>query len=265
MKTARLFGCIGRSAIMFFRHLTSVFSMTYEAFYWIIAGPFKRKQVKSSQIVTQMVDAGVNSLVIVMVISFFVGLTMAMLLAYQLRKFGSESLIADFTAIAFTRELGPLMTAIIIAGRVGASFTAELGTMKVSEEIMALETMAINPVRFLIAPRLLAMIIMVPCLTIISDLVGMAGGFVIGKMKLGVEAAYYIDKSLMALQMKDIMTGLVKSFFFAVIIAMVGCYYGFIVEGGAEGVGRYTTISVVNSLMTVVAADCFFTAVFYLA
>ncbi|HRZ87124.1 MAG TPA: ABC transporter permease [bacterium] len=259
-----LFGFIGRRTIMFFRHLTSIACITGEAFYWIVVGPFRKKPVKRFHLVSQMVEAGVNSLMIVMVISFFVGLTMAMLLAYQLRKFGSESLIADFTAIAFTRELGPLMTAIIVAGRVGASFTAELGTMRVSEEIMALETMAINPVRFLISPRLLAMIIMVPCLVIFSDAVGMLGGFVIGKMNLGVEASYYIQKSLMALQLKDIVTGLVKSFFFAIIIAVVGCYYGFIVEGGAEGVGRFTTISVVNSLISVVAADCFFTAVFYM-
>ncbi|MDP8263662.1 MAG: ABC transporter permease [Candidatus Ancaeobacter aquaticus] len=258
-----LLGFFGRKIISFLRHVTSITQLTVESFYWIIFGPFRKKPVKRSHIVTQMIDTGVHSLVIVIVISFFVGLTMAMLLAYQLRQFGSESLISSFTAIAFTRELGPLMTAIVISGRVGASFTAELGTMKVSEEIMALETSAINPVRYLISPRLLAMIIMVPCLVVISDVMGMIGGFVIGKFQLGIESAYYIDKSLMALQLKDIVTGMVKSVAFAIIICMVGCYYGFIVEGGAEGVGKYTTVSVVCSLITVVAADCFFTALFY--
>jgi len=237
--------------------------MTKEAMYWLFIGPFRKKPVKPVHIVNQMVEVGVRSLMIVVVIAFFVGLTMAMLVAYQLRQFGSESLISSFIAIAFTRELGPLMTAIVIAGRVGASFTAELGTMKVSEEIMALETSAINPIRYLVSPRLLAMMIMVPCLAVIADVVGMFGGYIIGKFKLGIETAYYIDKSLMALHFKDIVTGLIKSLFFGIIIAMVGCYYGFVVEGGAEGVGRYTTESVVNALIAVVAADCFFTALFY--
>jgi phospholipid/cholesterol/gamma-HCH transport system permease protein len=147
---------------------------------------------------------------------------------------------------------------------VGASFTAELGTMKVSEEIMALETSAINPVRYLVSPRLIAMVVMVPCLAVLSDVVGMFGGYVIGKYQLGIQTAYYVDKSLHALQMKDIVTGLVKSCSFAVIIAMIGCYYGFIVEGGAEGVGKFTTRAVVNALIAVVAADCFFTALFYI-
>jgi len=164
--------------------------------------------------------------------------------------------------VGFTRELGPLITAIVVAGRVGASIPAELGTMRVSEEVDALETMGINPIRYLIIPRFLALLIMLPCLTIVSDYLGMMGGYLVAHFKLGMSFAYYKELTINALLMKDIITGLIKSVSFAMIISMMGCYQGIIVRGGAEGVGKGTTKAVVNSLIFVIASDTFFTALF---
>jgi phospholipid/cholesterol/gamma-HCH transport system permease protein len=197
-------------------------------------------------------------------VSFVIGIILVLQTAYQLSKFGALNYAASLAAVALTREMAPLLTAIVVAGRVSAAFTAELGTMLVTEEIMALEVMAINPVAYLVVPRFIAMLVMLPCLTVLADLIGMIGGYAVGTTAIGIRSTLYIDNTIHALLLKDIMTGLVKSFVFAGIIAMVGCYMAFVVKGGAEGVGKSTMISVVTSLITIILADCFFTTVFYL-
>lgn len=171
--------------------------------------------------------------------------------------------VGSLVGVATTRELGPLLTALMVAGRVGASITAELGTMRVAEEIDALETMGLDPLRFLVLPRILAILIMLPCLTIMADVMGMFGGFIMGVTTMGIDAMLYIDKTIDALVIKDIVTGLIKSFFFAAIIGTISCYKGMEVKGGAEGVGLATTHSVVISMIAVITADVFFTALFY--
>jgi phospholipid/cholesterol/gamma-HCH transport system permease protein len=156
-----------------------------------------------------------------------------------------------------------VLSALIVAGRVGASITAELGTMKVTEQIDALETLATNPVKYLVVPRFLALIIMLPLLTLYADTIGCFGGYLIGTTKLNISHAMYMRMTWDPLKYKDVYTGLIKSFFFAVIICVIACYEGMSAEGGAEGVGKATTSSVVTSFILIIASDCFFTALFY--
>jgi phospholipid/cholesterol/gamma-HCH transport system permease protein len=260
----RLLGSVGKKTLNTLRHFTSITVLSGQAFYWFLIAPFKKRVfVKSDALVYQMVEIGVNSFPIVALVSFFLGLVLAMQTAYQLKQVGAEMYVGSLIGVSMTREIGPLITAIVAAARVGASITAELGTMKVSEEIEALETMGLNPVRFLILPRLMAILIMLPCLTIFSDIVGIIGGYVIGVFSVGIEPSLYISKMVNAMALKDIATGLIKSVSFAFIICLIACYQGFIVKGGAEGVGRSTTSSVVISIISVIAADVFFTALFY--
>lgn len=256
-------GYLGRSLNLSLRHIGSIFSLFQQALYWIFVAPFRGKPISKEHLFQQLELIGVKSIPIVGFVSFFFGITLAMLTAYQLKIFQAEILVGALVGVAFTRELGPLLTGIVVAARVGAAMTAELGTMKVSEEIDALETMAMRPVRFLVAPRLLAILIMLPCLTIIANIAGILGGYLIGKFSLGLDTYYYFSQSFKAMEAKDLFTGLIKSGFFAAIIGMVGCYQGFIVAGGAEGVGKATTTSVVTSIFLIIITDCFLNMAFY--
>jgi phospholipid/cholesterol/gamma-HCH transport system permease protein len=258
-----LFGYLGRKAIVFLNHISSIYRLFQKTAYWIFVAPLKKKFLSSNNLFIQMVEIGVGSVPIVFLVSLFMGMVLAMQTAYQLQKMGALMYVGSLVGVSMTREIGPLLTAIVVAGRCGSAMTAELGTMKVSEEIDALETIGINPVKFLIVPRLLAILIMLPCLTIFSDWIGMLGGYIIGVGNLGISSGLYIAKTVDALVLKDIFTGLIKSLAFAGIIGMVSCYEGFIVKGGAEGVGKSTTTSVVLSIILIILADCIFTAIFY--
>ena len=163
------------------------------------------------------------------------------------------------------RELGPVLTAFVVAGRVGASITAELGTMRVTEQIDALETLATNPVKYLVVPRFLALVIMLPILTVYADIIGIAGGYIVGVGRLGVSSSMYMRMTWEPMVYKDLFVGIVKAACFAVIICIVACYEGMKTEGGAEGVGKSTTLTVVTSFILILAANCFITALFYFA
>ena len=229
-----------------------------QTLFWVPMPPLRRRQLFE-----QMSRIGVDSLPIVSLISMFTGMVLALQSAYQMQKFSAEMYIASLVAFSMTRELGPVLTALIVAGRVGASITAELGTMKVTEQIDALETLATNPIKYLVVPRFLALIIILPLLTVYSDIIGILGGYVIGVYKLGISHALYMKNTWDPLRYKDVFTGLIKSFFFAIITCIVACYEGMTAEGGAEGVGQATTSSVVTSFILIIASDCFFTALFY--
>ncbi len=250
--------------LLFLRHLTSFSCFFAETMKWLVIKPFQGKPLRLRSTITQMDEVGVKSVPIVALVSFVIGVILVLQTAYQLDKFGAVSYAASLAGVALTREMAPLLTAIVLAGRVSAAFTAELGTMMVTEEITALEVMAISPISYLVVPRFLAMIVMLPCLTVLSDAIGMAGGFFVGTLAIGIRPALYIHETLHALLVKDIVSGLVKSVIFAAIIAMVGCYTPFAVKGGSEGVGKATMISVVASLITIILADCLFTAIFYM-
>jgi phospholipid/cholesterol/gamma-HCH transport system permease protein len=228
------------------------------------AAPFSPKGLRWPATTHQMVRIGVESLPIVFLIAGSVGMIVGLQAATQLRRVGATIYVADLVGISLTRELGPLMTAIILAGRSGSAIAAELGTMKVSEEVDALTAMGLDPVEYLALPRILAMGIMLPCLTVLADVIGILGGAVVAWASLGIPLQSYLQQTLHALLLKDIFSGLVKSWVFAGIIAGVGCYQGFRVEGGAEGVGRRTTASVVASIFLIIAADLMFTLLFYL-
>lgn len=234
-----------------------------ETLYWIFAGPFKDKPIDTSRAFEQMVFMGVRSIVIVFFVTFFTGVVLAMQAAYQLAQVGAVVYVSSLVSVSLCRELGPVLTALVIAGRIGAAITAEIGSMKVSEQIEALETMAINPVRYLVVPKFLALFIMLPCLTVIGDFSGMLGGYLVGVFNLDINSSLFIQTALKFLSLKDIYTGLSKSFVFAIIISMVGCYQGLRTKDGAVGVGEATTISVVTSFILIILADCVLTGIYY--
>lgn len=245
------------------RHAAGVLALFFEAIYWMIVGPFKKKFSKPEGIFSQMVFAGIDSLIIVFFVAFFTGIVIAMQSAYQLARFGANIYVAPMVSIGIARELGPVLTALVVAGRVGAAIAAELGTMKVTEQIEALETMALNPVRYLVVPRLLALLIMLPCLTVFADILGIFGGFLVGVFNLHLNPYRYITFSFQFMLWKDFWTGIIKSAVFGITIAMIGCYMGLRTKGGAEGVGKSTTSSVVTSFILIILFDCILTGIFY--
>jgi phospholipid/cholesterol/gamma-HCH transport system permease protein len=253
----------GQSAIRFLQHLSSIYYLFKATLYWMIVAPLRGRRLRVNEIFDQMTAVGVRSLSIVTLVSLLIGIIMAMQMAQYMRKFGATQWVAAVVSVALVRELGPLMTALVVAGRVGAAFTAEIGTMNVSEEILALETMALDPVRFLIVPRFIALVIMLPALTILANVTGIFGGYLIGVGSLNIPSHLYIKLTFDALILKDLFSSFFKSLVFAIIIVMIGCYQAFIVRGGAEGVGRSTMTSVVHSMVTIIFADLILTAFFY--
>lgn len=243
--------------------VTAYLSLAGRAIYWIFCGPIRRKPVRSAAVFTQLTLLGIRSIPMISLLSFFMGLVLAMQGAYQLSKLGADVYVANLTTVAFFREIGPLFAAIVLASRCGSSITAELGTMKAAEEIEALEVMAIDPVRYLVSPRLLAVLLIMPSLAIIANFTGSFGGWVIGTASLGIDSAHYISLAVDSLVQKDVLTGLFKACIFAVLVSTIACYHGMTVSGGAEGVGRATTASVVNSLIAILSADVVMTALFY--
>jgi phospholipid/cholesterol/gamma-HCH transport system permease protein len=206
--------------------------------------------------------AGVDSVPLVALVSFFLGLTMALLTGYQLQRFGTERLIPGLVSIAFTRELGPLITGIMLAARIGAAFTAELGTMTVSEEVEAIEAMGIGPLRFLVAPRMLALFFLMPCLSTISNMSAVLATSLISKAYFSIAFPYFLDLVRDALLIRDIVTGVFKSFLFGLLIAAIACYRGLNVKGGAAGVGTATTSSVVSAITVVIGVDTLYNIVY---
>ena len=234
-----------------------------DVFYWAFISPFKGKPIRVRASISEMVKAGYNSVPIVSVISLFIGIILALQAAYQLKRFGALIYVADLVGVSMTRELGPIITAIIISRRSGSAFAAEIGSMKAAEEVDALMTMGINPVRFLVVPKLIALMVMVPVLTVLSDFLGLFGGFLLSVTLLELHPVNYFQQTINALLVKDIMTGVIKVWALGIVITTVGAYHGFKVEGGAEEVGRHTTSSVVASIFLVIVFDLFFTALFY--
>ncbi len=228
-----------------------------------LLGPFRGERVRLRAIVEQTMRAGYSSLPLVALICFLMGMIMALQSAHQLAELGAIELVADLVALVVTRELAPLLTAIIVAGRFGSAIAAELGTMKVSQEIDALTVMGIDPVSFLVVPRLTALIVTLPCLVVFADVVGILGGLTVAVGVLGAGAERYMSLTFDALVLEDVITGLVKAVAFAGIIGLVGCHQGLGTSGGAEEVGRSTTASVVRSIVLIIGADLFVTALFF--
>ena len=254
----KLFHKTGEKALDFIKFYGGIFLLLMRTLLAIAVPPFRGRQTSE-----QMVKIGVDSLPIATLTSFFIGVVIALQSAYQMKKVNAEMYIPSLVAISITREIGPVLTALVIAGRVGASIAAELGSMKVTEQLDALETLAAPPVKYLVAPRFLALFIMLPLLTVYADVVGMIGGYVVSVYKLGLSHGMYAKMTFETLALKDIFSGLFKTVVFAMIICITACYEGMRVEGGAEGVGNATTRSVVTSFVLIIVSDAFFTVVFY--
>src|SRR5687768_8831 len=211
----------------------------------------------------QMVRVGVRSIPIVMLVLFCIGAILALQMAPILRDYGALNRVADIISIAVFRELGPLVSAIVLTGLAGASIAAEIGTMVVSEEIEALEAQATSPIRFLVVPRVLATTVMMVCVAIIGDLTGVFGGLFVSKMFLGVDAQQYLNRTFDAVKIRDFVTGLVKAGVFGSLISSLACYLGLSVTGGAQGVGVATTRTVVLTIVALITVDLLFTTAFY--
>src|SRR5436189_1896845 len=239
--------------------------------FWFIANTFQetleriqqgRAPFRAASCFRESVRAGVDSVPLVGLVCFFLGLTMTLLTGYQLQRFGTERLIPGLVAIGFTRELGPLLTGIMVAARIGAAFTAELGTMQVSEEVEAIESMGIGPLRFLVAPRMLALILLMPCLSTVSNIAAIFASSLICKAYFSIAFPYFLDLVKDSLLIRDIITGILKSFMFGLLIATIACYRGLTVKGGAAGVGSATTSSVVTAITTVIGFDTLYNIVY---
>ena len=243
------------SAVRYIGQLTILFTQAWAG---LLTPPFKghRSLIQSHRI-------GLGSCIISVLVAFFVGMIIALQMAYQMMQLSAEMYIPNIVAVSLTRELVPVLTALIVAGRVGAGIAAEIGSMTVTEQVDALRAFAVNPVKYLVSPRLFGLMTMLPVLTILADLIGIFGGYVICVYKLQIGHEMFWKMTFASLAQKDIITGLVKTFFFGMIIAIVGCHQGMNVKGGAEGVGQATTKAVVLSFIFIIMADCFITFVFY--
>ena len=219
--------------------------------------PWERKNI-----INQMLQVGVMSLPVIMITGIFTGMVLAVQTYYQFHKLTVETAVGLVVGLSMTRELGPVLSGLMLAGRIGAAFAAELGTMAVTEQIDALHTLATDPVQYLVLPRFIACLILLPVLTIMADFIGIAGGYVVGVKMFGINSTYYLRHMSQYMCPMDIIGGLIKAFIFGIVIATIGCYKGLNTEGGAEGVGRSTTGAVVVSSILILILD-FFISVFY--
>ena len=254
---------IGDFILAMWRDFVEALYIVTDSSYYAIVGLFSKKGMRKGEFINQCVLIGMNALPIVGLVAFLIGFILALQAAAQLRQFGASIFVADLVSISMTREMGPIMTAIIFAGRSGSAIAAEIATMVVTEETDALKSMALNPVRYILVPKMYAISIMMPLLTVLSMIIGIGGALVIGVTYLDIGVKPFYNEVVSALVLKDVLTGLVKSIVFAWIIVLVGAFYGFRVKGGAEGVGKATTASVVASIFMVILADSLLGLIFY--
>ncbi len=211
----------------------------------------------------QMMDIGYYSLPVVGLTAVFTGMVLALQSHTGFSRFSAESAIPNVVVVSITRELGPVLTGLMVAGRIGASMAAEIGTMRVTEQIDALTTLATNPFKYLVAPRIIAGVTMLPLLVIVADIIGVLGGYLVGVHKLGFNAAIYIDNSWDSLETMDVVSGLVKASAFGLIITLMGCYHGYQSRGGAQGVGAATTNAVVSASILILTFNYIITELFF--
>ncbi len=250
---------LGLSAIRTVEAFGYAGMLLLEALWWSVWGRFRGQPVKLAPIAAQMVEVGVSAIPIVCVLSFAVGVSLAIQSIYVLRAFGAESQVILGIAVGVTREFGPLITGIVVAGRTASALAARIGSMVVSQEVDALRVIGIMPVRYLVAPPLLALLVMVPALTVLADAAAILGGALYSLPNLDITLSAYLLASIDALVISDVTQGIWKALVFGVLIALVGVGSGFTVKGGAEGVGRATTQAVVLAISSIVIADMVFT------
>lgn len=250
---------LGRSTVRGIEEWGYTTALLIESLYWLLLGAFKHQPVRPPAVFSRMMDIGVRAIPIVAVLAFAIGVMLAIQGIHTLKTFGAESQVVIGIALSVTREFAPMITGVLVAGRSGSALAAEIGTKQISQEVDALRVIGVNPVRYLVAPSLLAMLVMLPALTFLADLMALLGGAVFSSMELGIGIYAYMDRTIEVLALEDLTQGLVKSVVFAFIIVLVGVSNGFTVSGGAEGVGRSTTRAVVLSITYIVIADMVFT------
>lgn len=258
-----LTGAVGRSTLSLLGGIGDLSLTGAASLRRLVRSALPGEPFRARAVLDQMLYVGASALPIVGLIALMIGLILAFQSAHQLERLGAERYISALVAVAITRELGPVITAIVVAGRSGSAIAAAIASMKIQEELDALEVMGVNPTGYLVVPRLLAMLVTLPLLVAFADLIGILGGLLTAVFVLGQSAQVYIDTAREALEMSDFVTGLVKAAVFGLIIVIVGAWCGFRVEGGPEGVGRATTRAVVLGIFLVIVADLVFTGFFY--
>lgn len=246
----RIIEWIGKTFIGFFSEAGRMLLLLIEVIKQVLKPPLKLERI-----FVQMEFIGVKSLFVVILVSTFTGMVLALQTYTGFRRFSAESMVGAIVALSLCRELGPVLTSIMVTARAGSAMAAEIGTMRVTEQIDALVVMAVNPVKYLIVPRIVASILVIPILTIISDYTGIVGGYIVGVKLLNINEGVYINRTIDLLEMSDIFNGLFKSVVFALLLSLIGCYKGYYTKGGARGVGKATTEAVVLACVVIFIAD----------
>jgi len=257
-RVAQAIDQFGRGVLRSVEEMGSLLLLLLSVLSWMIRPPLKLRLIFK-----QMEFVGVKSIFVVVLTGTFTGMVMALQGYYGFRMFSAESLVGSTVALGMTRELGPVLTSLMVTARAGSAMAAELGTMRVTEQIDALYVMAANPIKHLIVPRIVASVLMLPLLTIVSDFMGIIGGYFVGVPVLGINEGAFIKNITKYVELSDIYHGLTKAAVFGLILALIGCYKGFNARGGAEGVGKATTEAVVLASISILVSDYFLTAIMF--
>jgi len=253
---------IGEQTVEILSDIKDFVTFTGHLFYAFFHTLRRPQDIRIKETVYHIHQSGFNALIIIALTSFLVGMVISYQGSVQLAKFGADMFIVDTVAISITRELGPMITAIVIAGRSGSAYTAEIGAMKITEEVSAMRTMGFDPYTFLVLPRVIALMIALPLLIFFADIIGILGGMTAASMQLGISMSQFIDRLYEVLEVKHYLLGMIKGPVFAFIIAAVGCFRGFQVSDNTESIGLHTTASVVNSIFLVIAFDALFSVIY---
>jgi len=254
---------LGGNVLRYAGEIHEFVSLCVDAFYWTIIAPLEGRGFRWRIFVDEVLEMGVRAVRIVFLMNFLLGLIIAMLSAAQTESFGVSIYVADLIMIGFARELAAIMTAVVVSARTGAAIAAEIATMKVQEEIDAMRGMGLSTAQFLVAPKVLSLVVSLPCLATLGLIAGILGGCVWGVFVLGFPPSVWIDETLGAANLSDLMQGYLKTLFFAMAIALIGCHNGFRVSGGSRGVGLMTTRAVVMDIFVMICIDIVFAAIFY--
>ena len=254
---------ITSSVLSFFGQLGSFLVLSADIFFYSLRSVFKHDGRKKSEVYHQILLMGNNAVPIVCLLAFLIGLILSLQSAAQLRQFGANIYLVDLIVIGMILEMGPMITAVIVAGRSGSAIAAEISTMKITEELDALQVMALNPLKYVVAPKMLAMTVSLPILTILANMVGIFGGFIIGVLYLDLSPDIFINRAVEVMALSYWRQSMLKSILFSWLIVLIGVHFGFNVKGGAEGVGNAATSSVVASIFAVIMTDAFLSLIFY--
>jgi len=258
VKVWKTINLVGEKIVGYVKEMGRMLLLLVDTIRWSLYPPFR-----VDLLFQQMERVGVRSVLVVVLTGVFTGMVLALQSFHATRAFGAETMVGVAVALSMTRELGPVLTSFMVTGRAGSAMAAEIGTMRVTEQIDALSAMAVNPIKYLIVPRVLASILVVPMLTVIADFVGIVGGYLTGVTMLRINAGAYVANMEKYVELNDIYHGIIKAAVFGLILSVIGCYKGYTTTGGAEGVGKATTESVVLATVTILMANYLLTAAMF--